>query len=123
MILIQFTIPTWKRDLFWVHKKDSFRLQDYFIQCNANADNSTYYHPDIVKLQEYDCKHNTHLFDTLYIYLQEDKSIQNTALKLNVHNNTINYRIKKIKELFPNIFENNSSIFHAMLTYCLMKYE
>lgn len=54
----------------------------------------------IQRIEEYDSVHHTDYLPTLKYYLENDGSIQKVSSRLNVHRNTINYKIKAIKELF-----------------------
>lgn len=53
----------------------------------------------LIKLTNYDKKHNTDYMDTLKTYLYCNKNKSETAKKLFIHRNTLNYRINKIKEI------------------------
>jgi sugar diacid utilization regulator len=50
-------------------------------------------------LQEYDKKNNADLVETLEIYLNKDSNVHEAAKTLNVHINTLNYRLKRISEI------------------------
>jgi hypothetical protein len=53
----------------------------------------------IDKLNAYDLKHHTDLYKTAIVYINNDQNIKTTAKDLYQHENTIRYRIKKIKEV------------------------
>lgn len=50
-------------------------------------------------LEEYDTHSQSNLIDTLRLYLEHDGSIQAVAVATFTHRNTINYRMKKIRQL------------------------
>ncbi len=54
----------------------------------------------ICKLKEYDNKYNTNYIETLKVHMDHNCSIKRTAQHLNVHYNTIAYRLERIKTLF-----------------------
>ncbi|GLO67926.1 MULTISPECIES: PucR family transcriptional regulator [Oceanobacillus] len=58
-----------------------------------------YYNPYMERLRSYDNRHQTSLLETLDIYLQCDSNVYRAAKKLFVHPNTMNYRLKRIKEV------------------------
>ena len=58
-----------------------------------------YYNDCLGKLIEYDNKNKTDYLDTLRCYLNNDSSIAEVARITFVHRNTVNYKIKKIKEI------------------------
>lgn len=58
-----------------------------------------YYNDCLGMLAEHDRKNGTDYVDTLRLYLEHDSSIAEVAKATFVHRNTVNYKIKKIKEL------------------------
>lgn len=58
-----------------------------------------YYNEFLGPVKEYDQKNNTDYIDTLRLYLENDSSITAVAALTFVHRNTVNYKIKKIKEI------------------------
>jgi DNA-binding PucR family transcriptional regulator len=54
----------------------------------------------INKISEYDSMHNTDYIQTLKHYLESDGSIQKVSTQMNVHRNTINYKMKSIRDNF-----------------------
>ena len=67
---------------------DKESIHDYYNDCLGN-------------LIEYDNKNKTDYLDTLRCYLDNDSSIAEVAKISFVHRNTVNYKIKKIKEIAP----------------------
>lgn len=51
------------------------------------------------KLKEYDTRNNSDFINVLYSYLKKDGSISAVAKEFNVHRNTINYKMKQIKNI------------------------
>lgn len=51
------------------------------------------------KLVNYDRKNNKELVETLKTYLDAGGSLQRTAERLYIHRNTLNYRLKRIREI------------------------
>lgn len=58
-----------------------------------------YEHPAIEKLIKYDSEHRTNLLSTLEAFIDHDSNVNETAKKLHVHMNTLNYRLKRITEI------------------------
>lgn len=65
-------------------------------------------HPSLRAVQSYDEKHDTELLDTLFVYLQCAGSAQRAAQLLNLHKNTMLYRLGRIRELLAPIASLNS---------------
>jgi DNA-binding PucR family transcriptional regulator len=53
----------------------------------------------IRRLQEYDEKNQTSLLKTLHYFLQADSNVYQAAKQLFIHPNTMNYRLKRIREI------------------------
>lgn len=64
-------------------------------------------HPALQILKEYDAKNKSELYNTLYLYLDNERSIVKTSAKLNLHRNTLLYRLDKIKQLVELDLEDN----------------
>ena len=75
------------------------------------------YNEKLGKLNEYDKEHNTNLKETLKLYFSNNKSIQAVSDKSYVHRNTVNYRIKKIKEILHCDFESYKDVFSYELAF------
>lgn len=58
-----------------------------------------FYKETLGKLEDYDKKYQTDYLYTLKCYLDNNASVQEVAKTTFVHRNTINYKIKKIKEI------------------------
>ena len=54
---------------------------------------------NLEQLEAYDARGNTNLVETLRLYIEHDGSIQAVADASFTHRNTINYRMKKIRQL------------------------
>lgn len=55
--------------------------------------------PELLYLKKYDEKVQLDLLNTLYIYLQHERSVKAAAEILHIHRNTLTYRINKIVDL------------------------
>ena len=80
--------------------------------------------PDIQALQEYDKSHDSELCRTMLCYLEQGKNVTGTAKILNIHRNTVHYRINKCTEILKNIdFANDYIAFLLMLSLYIAEYE
>lgn len=57
------------------------------------------YNDFLGKLADYDATYHTDYMDTLKCYLENDASVQAVSKLTYVHRNTINYKLRKIKEI------------------------
>lgn len=76
----------------------------------------------IQNLLEYDQIHKTELLATLEVYLDESESMQKTAAKLHIHNNTLSYRLKRIAEIMEVDITIPSQKFMIYLDLKLMRW-
>lgn len=74
-------------------------------------------HPSLKILQEYDAAHHTDFYHTLYSYLQHERSIANTAKAMNLHRNTLLYRLKRLSELLDADLDDPLIRLHILLSY------
>lgn len=81
-----------------------FCYQDYFMQHMMNLflqkeSAKTYCHPAIRKLLEYDKENQTQLADSLIEWIKCERNASAAADSMQIHRNTMIYRLKKIDEL------------------------
>lgn len=75
------------------------------------------------KLTDYDLRHNSNLVETLEVFLNNDNNINEAAKELNVHMNTLSYRLKRISEIGDiNLKDVNQKI-TLYIDIKLMKYK
>jgi DNA-binding PucR family transcriptional regulator len=74
----------------------------------------------LVKLHEYDQKHHSSLVETLEVFLDKDSNINDAAKALNVHANTLTYRLRRISEIGDVDFKDPNQ---KMLLYLDIKLE
>ncbi len=78
-------------------------------------------HPAIATLREYDNKHNTELSKTLSFYLDYERNLVLTAAKLNIHRNSLVYRISKIEQLTGLSFDEPELRTYIKLCYLMLE--
>ncbi|MCI8282684.1 MAG: hypothetical protein HFI76_13605 [Lachnospiraceae bacterium] len=74
-------------------------------------------HPALGALLDYDKKHHTQLYQTLYIYLKNERSLILTAKEMQLHRNSLLYRIRRLQELLDADLENSMVRLHLLLSY------
>lgn len=52
------------------------------------------------KIKQYDVQHGSEYYETIKVWLLHESNVSKTAGKLNIHKNTVGYRLKKISEIF-----------------------
>lgn len=79
------------------------------------------YHPALHTIMDYDKKHHTDYYGTLFSYLQNERNSILTAGCLNIHRNTLSHRLERIRELFQLDLEQPWERFYLLLSfYCNM---
>lgn len=90
-------------------EKEIYNFMDYavdFMFHNTSfSERVASCHPAIVSLFEAKVKYKDDLFDTLKYYLDYDRSVSKTAALMYAHKNTVIYRIKKIKSMINEDFD------------------
>ncbi|HEY5586814.1 MAG TPA: PucR family transcriptional regulator ligand-binding domain-containing protein [Ruminiclostridium sp.] len=74
-------------------------LYQLLIEVEDTETLKTFYKDTLGQLEAYDEKYKTDYLFTLKCYLDNNTSVQEVAKENYVHRNTINYKIKKIKEI------------------------
>ena len=78
-------------------------------------------HPVLKKLKSYDARHGTDFYQTMYVYIKNERSPLATAKELNLHRNTLAYRLKRLQELFAINLDDPRVRFHLLLSFELDK--
>lgn len=90
----------------------------------AKHDNLEEFCPSAVTmLQAYDAKHNTPLLETLEKYLLYVGNPVTAAKALNIHRNTLLYRVNKIKELTQVDLDNGKERLKIQLYLKFLEYQ
>ena len=76
----------------------------------------------LLDIAEYDSNYDTKYAGTAYTYLRSGKNPAMTARTLDIHRNTVDYRIKKIEELFNVDFNKQEVVFSFDLSFHILEY-
>lgn len=76
-------------------------------------------HPVLQKIRKYDEKHGTEFYITLREYITEERSILRTSEALNIHKNTLLYRLRRLQELFPMDLSDREERARLLLSFML----
>ncbi len=74
-------------------------------------------HPALQTLRAYDGRHHTAFYETLRIYLRNERNIADTARELNLHRNSLLYRLKRLEELVEDNLDDPLVRLHLMLSF------
>jgi len=90
---------------------------EYALQEIKNRDVHNLIHPAVSELMEYDRRHGSHFTQTLHIYLKKERSQSETAAALNLHRNSLTYRLQRIRELLDADLDDDDTRFHMLLSF------
>lgn len=76
-------------------------------------------HPALDMLKQYDTEHNSELYETLYQYIQNERSVQLGAAAMHIHKNTFLYRLQKIRAVIDADLDDPLQRQLLMLSYLL----
>lgn len=79
--------------------------------------NQNLIHPALFTLLKNDKETGNELFYTFYIFLINERNLVQTASKLNIHRNTLVYRLNKIHQLIDLDLENYNTRAYLLLSY------
>jgi len=110
------------------NEKSIYLYEDFAIYhiaevCSKKGTLYEYCHPSLLHIIEYDKQNNTDFTQTLYAYIDCSKSITSTSSVLNIHPNTLRYRIKKIQEIMNVDLDNNNTLLHLQLSFKMIEYD
>lgn len=77
-------------------------------------------HPVFFQVRRYDEKHGTNYEQTLRTYLLSMQNKDTAAAKLNIHKNTLTYRLNRIMELFSIPFEDETTSLNLLCSALLL---
>ena len=93
---------------------------EYALNEIRNKDINNLIHPSVKSLIEYDKRHHTAFAETLRVYLIKERSQSKTAAALNLHRNSLTYRLKRIDELLGTDLNDDNIRFHIMLSFMFL---
>ncbi|AHF11421.1 helix-turn-helix domain-containing protein [Dehalobacter restrictus] len=91
-------------------------------ELQKNLEVNNFFDPLVRKLILFDNNYKTSFTYSLYTFLNNESDYVEAARILQIHKNTMVYRIKRVKEILNTDLNNNNAIHHMMLTFDLLKY-
>ncbi|WP_040204364.1 PucR family transcriptional regulator [Neobacillus jeddahensis] len=120
VLSIKEKFPHETKDIFTYQKLGIYQLFEVILEKRQAEEYENY---SLKKLYEYDQKHNSNLIETLEVFLNKDHNINETAKALNVHANTLNYRLKRISEIGDVNFKDPNQKMILYLDLKLKRYQ
>ncbi len=120
VLSIKGKFPFETKDIFNYQKLGIYQIFDLILEKRRTEDYENY---SLKLLHDYDQKHNSNLIETLEVFLNKDNNINDAAKELNVHANTLNYRLKRITEIGDVNFKDPNQKMILYLDLKLEKYQ
>lgn len=79
-------------------------------------------HPIVIHIHNYDQEYRTCYLETLYAYISNNLSIQQTADVLFLHRNTAYMRIKFLKDYYQINFNNYRTLYKLQISFTIFSY-
>jgi DNA-binding PucR family transcriptional regulator len=117
VLSIKQKFPIETKHIYQYQKLGIYQFFDILLEKRKNEE---YENITLQKLHDYDLKHNSNLVETLEVFLNKDNNINDAAKELNIHANTLNYRLKRIGEIGEVDFKDPNQ---KMLLYLDLKLE
>ncbi|WP_026591531.1 PucR family transcriptional regulator [Bacillus sp. UNC437CL72CviS29] len=96
VLAIKEKFPSDTTDIHSYQDMGIYQLIDILLEQRKHEE---YENQALQKLYEYDHKHNSDLVETLETFLNKDSNVGEVAQALNIHANTLSYRLKRICEI------------------------
>ncbi|NLY39330.1 MAG: hypothetical protein GX044_08540 [Firmicutes bacterium] len=103
-------------------KYDNYVLYHLIHNAAQTMDLYKLCHPAVIRLLNYDQENGSNYYQTLRVYMNNDKNLVESAKALFIHRNTLVYRINKIMEII-NLDLNNENIkSHLLISFVMIDY-
>lgn len=95
----------------------------YIMHKMQQTINPAILHPALAFLRDYDNKHHSTLYDTLYAYLKNERSPLATAKDMHLHRNTLAYRLNRLNEVLPYNLDDFQTRMHILISFQITEHE
>lgn len=101
---------------------DDYAIYHIVEACSRQDDINRFCHPGLQTLVDYDRQYKTPYTRSLQAYLQYQRSITKAADAMNIHRNTMVYRIEKIGEIMNSDLSDYETQLYIELSFKFMMY-
>ncbi|MCR5388454.1 MAG: helix-turn-helix domain-containing protein [Lachnospiraceae bacterium] len=92
-------------------------IMPYLVSLVEKGDESILNHSCLTLLEQYDKRHGSSLYETLFVFLKNERRLKDTAAELNVHRGTLIHRLQRLDELLPVSLEQPEVRMYLLLSY------
>lgn len=115
MLAIQRVYQKLEVDSLVVHYEDIILYHFMEIASQSN-DLERFCRPEIREMEEYDRKYGTALKESVETYLESGRNVQRAAGKMNIHKNTLRYRLERAQSLFDLDLTDENTCFNLQFS-------
>ncbi len=92
-----------------------------FLSVLEHEQPESFIHPAVFAMRDYDARHGTEYYETMRVFSMTMHNKDQTASQLNVHRNTLLYRLGRIAELFELPFEDERVALNILCSYLILE--
>ena len=92
-----------------------------FLSVLEHEQLETFIHPALIAMREYDAEHGTEYYATMRAFSMTMHNKDRTASMLNIHRNTLLYRLGRITELFDLPYEEDRVSLNVLCSYLILE--
>lgn len=107
--------------LRFVDNYQDLGVYQFINELAALQKRENYKNDALIHIKAYDERNNSVLLETLKVFLDKNSNVHQAAAHMHIHTNTLNYRLKRIKEIGSIDFKDTNQ--KTMLYLDLMIYE
>lgn len=104
-----------------IYQMEDFALQYLLSKFTEQNQQQALIHPALAKLKQYDREKNSELYDTLYQYLLNERSVIQSAQAMHVHKNSLMYRLQRIQSIINVNLDDPTIRTYLRLSYLMDK--
>jgi len=106
-----------------LYQYDNYLFEHMLSTCSDQQELYQFCHPSIFLLREYDRKNNTSYLKFLYEYIENNNNPRGVISALNIHRNTLKYRLDKIKGIMGVDLKDSKQLFLLYLSFQILRYK
>lgn len=103
-------------------KYENYLIYDFIDSYSHDGKHKKIINRSLIKLIEHDKENGTEYARSFYAYLCSFKNIKDSASILNIHRNTMFYRIEKIESILNVDMNDGDVLFHLYLSYKILEF-
>ena len=92
-----------------------------FVPLAEQYDARVFLHPIILEMIRYDQENGSEFVKTLRTYLVTNRNSKESSRLLSIHQNTLTYRLSRIKDIFGVDFENGRLVLTLLISVLLVQ--